>query len=142
MDYGEAIATVQAHGGVPSNHPSPEAAALYRRVDELRPSLSKALALVLVEGPESVAHSAHKSVRTMTAWACVAGVYPPEHPLAVSRSVRSVLGDSPTDAAGLSDMTWERIREFETQARTALDHPSPVRQRAQSQSRPAESRQI
>lgn len=127
VEYGEAIGTVQANGGVPANHHGPEAAALCRRVDEMRPAMSKALALVLVEGPESVARAAHQAVRTMTAWACAADVYPPQHPLSLSRSVRSVLRDSPTDVVGLSDRAWERIREFETQARIALDHPWPGR---------------
>ncbi|WP_344158807.1 hypothetical protein [Streptomyces polychromogenes] len=127
VDYSEAIGTVQANGGALGNHHGPEAEALCRRVDEMRPAVSKALALVLVEGPEEVAHAAHQAVRTMTAWACVAGVYPPQHPLAGSRSVRSVFRDGLTDVGELSDTAWERIREFETQARTALDHPLPVR---------------
>ncbi|MET4644511.1 hypothetical protein ABID95_004260 [Streptomyces atratus] len=96
---------------------------LCRRVVELRPATSKALALVLVEGPDDVARAAHEAVRAMTAWACATGVYPSGHPLTVSRSVQTVLRDGPTDADGLADVTWERIREFETRARTALDHP-------------------
>ncbi|MFE4959282.1 hypothetical protein ACFRCW_36105 [Streptomyces sp. NPDC056653] len=123
VDYGEAIGTVQAYEGAPGDHPGVEAADLCRRVVELRPATSKALALVLVEGPDDVARAAHEAVRAMTAWACAIGVYPPGHPLAVSRSVQTVLRDGPTDADGLADVTWEGIREFETCARTALDHP-------------------
>ncbi|MET7551538.1 hypothetical protein ABZS94_38625 [Streptomyces sp. NPDC005500] len=122
VDYGEAIGTVQYEGS-PGDHPGVEVAELCRRVVELRPATSKALALVLVEGPDDVACSAHDAVRAMTAWACGTGVYPAGHPLAVSRSVQSVLRDGPTDVDGLADVSWERIREFETRARTALDHP-------------------
>lgn len=109
--------------GAPGDHPGVEVAELCRRVVELRPATSKALALVLVEGPDDVARAAHEAVRAMTAWACATGVYPPGHPLAVSRSVQRVLRDGPTDVDGVADVSWERIREFETCARTALDHP-------------------
>lgn len=123
VDYGEAIGTVQAHAAQsPCDHPLPDDAALRGRVDELRPAASKALAMVLVEGPEDVAHAAHQAVRAMTAWACATGVYPTGHPLAISRSVQTVVRGGPTDAVGLSDVTWERIRDFETRARRALDH--------------------
>ncbi|MCY0935943.1 hypothetical protein [Streptomyces sp. H34-S4] len=122
VDYGEAIGTVQAHAQSTGDRPLPDDAALCRRVDELRPAASKALALVLVEGPEDVAHAAHQAVRAMTAWACATGAYPPGHPLAISRSVQTVVRGGPTDTLGLSDVTWERVREFEARARKALDH--------------------
>lgn len=126
VNYGEAIGTVQAYAGVNDIHPGPEATELCRRVDEMRPAASKALALVLVEGPEDAARAAHQAVRTLTAWACTAGVYRPGHPLTISRSVQSVLRNGPTDVAGLSDLTWRRVREFEACARAALDHRSSV----------------
>lgn len=48
MDYGEAIGTVQAYERAPGDHPGVEAADLCRRVVEMRPATSKALALVVL----------------------------------------------------------------------------------------------
>ncbi|MCX4776841.1 MULTISPECIES: hypothetical protein [unclassified Streptomyces] len=121
VDYGEVISIVQALDD--EDRPSPEAAELYSQVVDMRRTTSKALALVLVEGPEDVARAAHQAVRALTAWACSSGAYHPGHPLAASRSVQSVLRQGPADAVGLSDLTWQRIREFETRARAALDQP-------------------
>lgn len=122
-DYGEAISTWQAHEGALGDQPGAVPEELRRQAVDRRLVTSKALSLVLVEGPEDVAQAAHQALRTMTAWACASRVYSPEHPLAASRSVGAVLGEGPTDAAGLSDVAWQRLREFETCARAALDYP-------------------